>query len=398
MAYRGAEGSGPACSRHASSPAVTACLKCRAELCEICIVYSGTEPHCWRCAGRKRLLRQFAASLVMLAATALASWVALFFATRKKPFDYGTQKMVILDLRDRAHADRCDKQKTLDYADGMIAAGDYRGALDDADEFFAKCGDWFRLRWATYTAHERLHEYPQAIAECTRLIEHNRRDHDYWWWRAAAYEELKDWDRAASDYRQSLVLLPSSDGTPFSLSRLYERKGQPCRALGPLEQYVWEHADDAESTRGRVVMLAAQRGCRRDGTGSVLIASWQDPHALDGKVVAGKIRARFLVTPDSAYTTISRSLAAQLGVQPIAGESIDVDVGDVWKPASLGTLPSLTVGGARALDVEVAITELPDGVDGTIGLSFLDRFRPPADDPDDSDDIALIDWSAPQEE
>ncbi|MGZ3407108.1 MAG: tetratricopeptide repeat protein, partial [Polyangia bacterium] len=146
-------------------------------------------------------------------------------------------------LHNNVRAERCSQGATLEYDEALVGAGDLRTALSDSDEYFAKCGDWYRLRWVTYSAHERLGQHEAAAAEAGKLMAHDPMDHDKPWWRAMAYQEMGRLDDAIRDYRQSLTLEPALDRIPFNLSSLLEQKGQFCEARQPILQFVRFHPE-----------------------------------------------------------------------------------------------------------------------------------------------------------
>src|SRR5262249_34469252 len=142
-------------------------------LCDPCIVYADTRPHCFLCARtikqRARItnIAKLAGAVAALGVTfALAAWWP-------RPFDYGADAPHIRELRERAGADRCDQAATLAYDEAMLRAGDARGALADSDDYLARCGDWYRLRWVRYGAHEQRGEELGAADEATRLMAHD---------------------------------------------------------------------------------------------------------------------------------------------------------------------------------------------------------------------------------
>ena len=161
--------------------------------------------------------------------------------------------------------ERCDKQATLEYDEALVAAGDVRGALADSDDYFAKCGDWYRLRWVTYAAHEQLGEHAAAADEATKLIAHDPEDHDYPWWRAVAYEEMGRLDDAIRDYRRTLALEPGSIASRSTWRACSRRKGKFCAAREPILQFVGFHPElRRPSERARSPRAAAHpRSLRR---------------------------------------------------------------------------------------------------------------------------------------
>jgi tetratricopeptide (TPR) repeat protein len=247
--YRDAPLTGPSCYKHAAAPAAASCLLCDRTLCDPCIVYDLSAAHCIDCARRARRRRALGAVAKIGGALAVIAGAVTFLALRPQPFDYGADGARIAGLKTKAHAEPCDKRATLAYEEAALAAGDARSALADSDEFFARCGDWYRLRWVRYGAREHLSEHAAAVDEATRLIAHDPEDHDYYWWRGMAHEELGRDDAAIADYRKTLQLLPGADRIPFNLANVLERHQRLCEAREPILQFVRFHPEFAERPR-----------------------------------------------------------------------------------------------------------------------------------------------------
>ncbi|HEY2746835.1 MAG TPA: tetratricopeptide repeat protein [Polyangia bacterium] len=239
--YRDAPLTGAACYKHASAPQAAQCERCGRALCDPCIVYDLSSPHCIDCARTARRRRSIAAAAKIGGVLAAVAGGIFFVATRPHAIDYGDKGPHIVLLHNKVGNERCERRATLEYDEALLSAGDPRGALADTGAFFAKCGDWYRLRWVTYAAHEALGEHRAAVDEANQLIHHDPMDHDYRWWRALAYEEMGRIDDAIDDYRYALTLEPELDRIPFNLSNLLEQKGQFCAAREPILQFVHSH-------------------------------------------------------------------------------------------------------------------------------------------------------------
>jgi Flp pilus assembly protein TadD len=253
--YRDQAPQGPVCAKHANAAAAGACATCGNPVCELCLVYDLARPHCHPCASRARRRRRMRAAAVLGAAVAVVVAGMVYVVTRPVSFDYGARAGKVGDLRTRVGKDRCDRKTTVELEETLIAAGDQRGALADSDAFFAKCGDWYRLRWARYTAHERLDEHAQAAAEATLLIRHNPDDHDYRWWRGVAYESANRLDEAVADYRAALAITPNLSNIPFNLARVLERQGKYCEATAPILAFLRYHPDQSQTPHIQAQLL-----------------------------------------------------------------------------------------------------------------------------------------------
>jgi clan AA aspartic protease (TIGR02281 family) len=88
--------------------------------------------------------------------------------------------------------------------------------------------------------------------------------------------------------------------------------------------------------------------------------------------------ARLIVDTGATFTTISEDLAFNAGVQTdSANPHINLFTAGGKVQAEMGVARRIRVGNAGRDDVKVVvhtIPNLPDGIDGLLGLSFFDRF------------------------
>lgn len=176
--------------------------------------------------------------------------------------DYGDRLPKVKSLTDALEKEPCDKGRMVKLLDEMVGAGDYRNTLKRADAFFAKCGDLPRARWLTYEAHKRLSEYDAAIAEATKLIESDRYDRDFWWWRGNAQVLKGDHASALADFQEVVKLCPNCT-VGWQIADAVEKLGRPCEGIEPLESVAKAHPDasDIDQLRRRIALLREKPEC-----------------------------------------------------------------------------------------------------------------------------------------
>jgi Tetratricopeptide repeat len=246
MAYRGLEYPVTPCYRHQAAQASETCTRCLQAICDICVGFENTQPHCPPCARkarRGRELRRVMTAALGLAMSAATLGGVFWLVTRDKPFDYGIHTGEVHALSEQLASEPCDRRVALALTETMLRAGDSRGTLGRIATFTKKCGEWPRLLWVGYTAHQRLSEHDAAIGDASRLIALSPDDKDFWWWRAIAEEEKGALDAAVADYRKSLQVEPRMTGIPINLANLLERQGRYCEAMAPLNDFLHYHPD-----------------------------------------------------------------------------------------------------------------------------------------------------------
>jgi tetratricopeptide (TPR) repeat protein len=187
--------------------------------------------------------------------------------------NWGKYAGQIRSLMAALETEPCDRTKTLELSQQLLRANDNRGVLTRADAFFAACGDMPRLRWDTYEAHRRLSEWDLAIAEATKLIEDDRTDPDFWWWRGRAEALKGDFEAAVSDHRKAVELCPKCT-CAWDLADALEELGRPCEAIPPLKTMLRLNENNKHLDESRVHARIAdltERGHCESGQGNAKI-------------------------------------------------------------------------------------------------------------------------------
>jgi len=275
----------------------------------------------------------------------------------------------------------CDRAKIVPLCDALIHDGEPRLCLTRAAAFFTRCGDYWRLRWATYAAHKQLSEWEPAIAEATALVTQFPDDRDYRIWRGLAYAEKGDALHAVADYEQALAIEPQLGDVPFNLADGYRKLGRPCDGIFPLEQLSFYYPDRDANARRRLRELYDDPQCSdRMGTGKATLRFGSGARRVTSRVsLNGTKEADLIVDTGASTVVLGRPLATRLGLRydqwPARRAATAAGIRDV----RIGYLDSVTVQGVSARHVECAVIDDLVGPPGLLGLSFLSRFEMHAD-------------------
>lgn len=275
----------------------------------------------------------------------------------------------------------CDRAKIVPLCDSLIRDGEPRLCLTRADAFFTRCGDYWRLRWATYAAHRQLSEWEPAIAEATALVTQFPDDRDYRIWRGLAYAEKGDTLHAVADYEQALAIEPKLGDVPFNLADGYRKLGRPCDGIFPLEQLAFYYPDRDANARRRLRELYDDPQCSdRMGTGKATLRFGTGARRVTSRVTLnGTASADLIVDTGASTVVLGRPLAARLGLHYDQWPARRATTAAGLRDVRIGYLDSVTVQGVSARHVECAVIEDLVGPEGLLGLSFLARFEMHAD-------------------
>ena len=391
----------PSCSRHPGTRAIATCERCLSAICDICSSVSLDGTVCVRCVRDLRRARErrlalvctgvvvaaIAAPFVYRAITAPASEAkpaALVVEKAAPPVQKATPPVMsgkTAELSAALDKEPCDRQKILDLCDSLLRDGAPRECLTRSEAFFTRCGDFWRLRWLTYTSHNHLSEWDLAIADATRLVTEFPDDRDYLIWRGLAFAEKGDTPHAISDYEQAIAIEPRLADVPFNLADAYRKLGRPCDGIFPLEQLSFYNPDRYANARRRLRELYADPQCAdRLGTGKATIRFGTGARRVTSKVTINQTRPAELVVDTGASTVmLGVRLATQLGLPYDHWPTQRATTAGGIRTIRMGYLDEVSVQGVTARHVECAVLDDLPGVDGLLGLSFLARFEMHAD-------------------
>ena len=271
----------------------------------------------------------------------------------------------------------CDRDKAYDYATELARKGENRRAVDSANAFFGRCGEYRSLRSISVASNMRIGAWDAAATDASRVIAKDPTDYDAWYWRARAYEEKGELDKAASDYRQALVIRDDLLDVPFDLARVLERLDRPCEAIAPFETLAVHAAEMSgiENVRYQIERLYALPRCasmQSEGRATIRIPSGGSMHA--NVSVNGSAKVRMLVDTGADSVTISREFATRLGLDVDLMPTIRLHTAGGDRIGHIATLDSVAVQGLRLRKVEAIVSDDLHGDDALLGQSFLARF------------------------
>jgi predicted aspartyl protease len=373
------------CFQHPDADATSRCGGCDKPLCMKCATFEGGQDRCAACVqryhGSKKTRSVALAAVLFVAVLGAGAWFVMRPATEAAPeaqaFDYGTKAVLIRHLKEELARQPCDKAKGREFAQALFEAGDLKGTIQAGDDFIAKCGKSTALRQLTYTAHTQLQEYELAAKDVTELLDGAPTNANYFIWRGMAHEASGALDKAAADFRQAFLLKPGEAQVANLLATVAEREGRACDARLTVLEHLLVGAVPAPGSKmaERFAGLSSAGRCGTDGQGRAeLSVPAKGPREVEATVGA-KERGRFLVDTDCARVVLSKAFADRLGLALDGAPTLRLQAAHDILTVRLVKVPELTVQGAKATHVEVAVADtLPEGADGLLGLSFLARF------------------------
>jgi aspartyl protease family protein len=167
------------------------------------------------------------------------------------------------------------------------------------------------------------------------------------------------------------------------MARDYEKLGQFCDAMLPLERWVALDPSRHDSSQVQAILsdYAAKGGCAAATSGG----EERFPAARPGgvvkvPVVVNNVPATFILDTGAAFVALKDSFAKKAKVEIEAGSSVHLHTANGIAEGQRGRADTIQLRSLKAKSVPVVVeadsaAAYGDGVDGLLGLSFLSRFN-----------------------
>ena len=287
---------------------------------------------------------------------------------------------------DQLTREKCDQDAILHLGDALDAAGYRREAAVAQVNFSSQCGGYAPALRAAVNTLLKLSDYTTAETIAADLIRLEPFNDNGYFLRAVARDGNKSFKGAIDDYVTAIELFGNKDRISsigyYRMALDYEKLGQFCDAMLPLEQ--WVAIDPAHHDSSRVQAMlsdyAAKGGCAAATSGS----DERFPAARPGGVVkvpvlVNNVAATFILDTGAAFVSLKESFAKKAKVEIEPGSSVHLHTANGIAEGRRGRADTVQLRSLKAQSVPVVVeadsaATYGDGVDGLLGMSFLSRF------------------------
>jgi aspartyl protease family protein len=283
--------------------------------------------------------------------------------------------------------EKCDQDAILHLGDALDAAGYRRESAIAQVNFSSQCGGYApALRGAVNTLL-KLSDYATAETIASDLIRLEPYGDNGYFLRAVARDGNKSFKGAIDDYVTAIELFGNKDRISsvgyYRMARDYEKLGQFCDAMLPLERWVALDPSRHDSSQVQAILsdYAAKGGCAAATSGG----EERFPAARPGgvvkvPVVVNNVPATFILDTGAAFVALKDSFAKKAKVEIEAGSSVHLHTANGIAEGQRGRADTIQLRSLKAKSVPVVVeadsaAAYGDGVDGLLGLSFLSRFN-----------------------
>lgn len=287
-------------------------------------------------------------------------------------------------LLDQLHREPCDRAAIVPLTKLMEQAGYPRESARSAQKFGERCGYDGELLETAYAALTRVGDLAGAVSVANQMVALDQARGRYRFLRGTAYEGLKNYKAALSDYVSTLQLFTDLSNVAgseyYRISRMYDAIGRPCDAITPLEMFLsYDVAKRQTQQISQMIKEFANKGdCR------ATYATGGDRVVIPGsniiEVVINGARGRMIVDTGASMVAMTPAFAARARIVPDESNPMTVHVVGGTIQSAPGYAQLIEVGKARAANVPVAISTGRDTaygtqIDGLLGMTFLARFN-----------------------
>jgi clan AA aspartic protease (TIGR02281 family) len=298
-----------------------------------------------------------------------------------------TDSMSVHRPLDELGREKCDQDAILHLASALEVL-DYRRQAAMAEiNFSSQCGGYAPALRGAINLLVKLSDYATAETVASDLIRLEPYNDNGYFLRAVARDGNKSYKTAIADYVTAIELFSNKDRISsvsyYNMARDYERLGQFCDAMVPIEQWIALDPSRHESSKTQAMLAdyAAKGGCAAATSGGVETFPAPRPGGVvKVPVIVNGVSATFILDTGAAFVSLKDSFAKKAKVQVDANSSVHLHTANGIAEGQLGRADAVQLRSLKAKSVAVVVeldsaAAYGDGVDGLLGLSFLSRFN-----------------------
>jgi clan AA aspartic protease (TIGR02281 family) len=289
---------------------------------------------------------------------------------------------------DELARERCDRTAIRDLGQSLEREGYRREAATALVRFSETCdGDAPSLRTAV-NIFVKLSDYPEAERISTQLIALEPYHDNGYFLRAVARQRSGDYKKAIDDFSTAIELFGNktkiSSISYYNIARSYEKLGQHCLAITPIETWIALDPLTNDNSQARAMIADYQNkgDCRALASAP---KTEKIPVARRGQTIVVQaevngVAGRFLLDTGATFVTLKASYAARAKVDIDRDSEIRLNTANGIALAHRGLAKTVKLRSLQAQSVAIVVQEdrkgtYGEGIDGLLGMSFLSRFQ-----------------------
>ena len=282
--------------------------------------------------------------------------------------------------------ERCDQQAIADLGKALDSAGYRREASNTLVSYSETCGGHAQSLRSAVVILLRLSDHDTAAAVASKVIELEPFEGIGYLQRALAYERGGSLQKAIDDYTTAIELFGDKQkipgGTYFGLARSYDKLGQFCDAVAPIETWVSLNPErnGTSQTQAMIATYRSKGNCEPGtATGEEVFAVSRPNNVVKLPVSINGTRGVFILDTGATFVSVKNSFAQKAKVQIDSNSFVRLNTANGTNTAKRGRAATVQLRSLQAKDVPIVVQDdakaFGEGVDGLLGMSFLSRFK-----------------------
>jgi len=302
------------------------------------------------------------------------------------PTDVAEKSPVRLHLEELGR-EHCDQKAIENLGTALEKVGYRREAAKAHISFSTNCGGHAPSLRTAVNVLLKLSDYPRAVAVASELIKLEPFDDNGYYLRAVAHERGGSPKKAIDDYVTAVELFGNKDRISsvsyLAMARSYEKLGQFCEAVLPVETWVALNPtrNDTSQTRAIIADYTAKGRCQpATGGGEEVFPISSKSRVIKLAATVNGVRANLLLDTGASFLSLKQAFAQRAKVQVDPESTVRLHTANGIADGKRGSAATVQLRTLQAKNVLVVVQSddqatYGDGIDGLLGMSFLSRFK-----------------------
>jgi clan AA aspartic protease (TIGR02281 family) len=283
--------------------------------------------------------------------------------------------------------ERCDQRAIADLGKALESAGYRREAVTALTRYSETCGGHAPSLRTAVNMLLMLTDYGTAVVVSSKLIELEPFNDNGYFLRAVAYDRSGAQQKAIDDYTTAIELFGNkqtiSSISYLGMARSYEKLGQFCDAILPIETWVALNpaSNDTSQTRSIIATYRTKGKCVAAAAPSEEVFPVSRPNnVVKLPVTINGARGFFILDTGATFVSMKNSFAQKAKVQVDPDSTVRLHTANGVTTGKRGRAETIQLRTLQAKDVPIVVQDdakgtYGDGVDGLLGMTFLSRFK-----------------------
>jgi clan AA aspartic protease (TIGR02281 family) len=283
--------------------------------------------------------------------------------------------------------ERCDQQAIANLGKALESAGYRRDAATALTSYSATCGGHAPSLRSAVNILLMLSDYQTAVAVASTLIQLEPFNDNGYFLRAVAYDRGGSLQKAIDDYTTAIELFGDkqriSSVSYYGMARSYEKLGQFCDAILPIDTWVSLNPaqNDTSQTRAIIATYRSKGKCEpATATGEEVFAVPRPNNVVKLPVSINGARGLFVLDTGATFVSLKNTFAQKAKVLVDPASIVQLHTANGISTGKRGRAETIQLRSLQAKDVPIVVQDdakgtYGDGVDGLLGMSFLSRFK-----------------------